>query len=113
MPREAEGQAWRGDEEEAARLQLPASFASANTERLERQLGGVEVGGACTHTHMYDVLAVSHGPCEFTGELWGKRNQRLCGGRSPALRMAPVCTTRQLATESAHTIRRITRDIIL
>ena len=37
------------DEEEAARLQLPASFASANTERLERQLGGVEVGGACTH----------------------------------------------------------------
>jgi hypothetical protein len=27
--------------------------------------------------------------------------------------MAPVCITRQLATESAHTIRRITRDIML
>ena len=75
--------------------------------------GAGRVGGACTHTHMYDALAVSHGPCEFTGKLWGKREQLLSGGRSPALRMAPVCTTRQLATESAHTIRRITRDIIL
>ena len=27
--------------------------------------------------------------------------------------MAPVCITRQLAMESAHTIRRITRDIVL
>ena len=46
------------------------------------------------------------------GGTLGKGNSG-CGGRSPALRMAPVCITRQLATESAHTIRRITRDIML
>ena len=41
----------------------------------------------------------------------GKREQWLRGALSPALRMAPVCITRQLATVSAHTIRRMTRDI--
>ena len=41
--------------------------------------GAGRVGGACTRTHMYDALAVSHGPCEFTGELWGKRNRGSAG----------------------------------
>ena len=41
--------------------------------------GAGRVGDACTRTHMYDALAVSHGPCEFTGELWGKRNRGSAG----------------------------------
>ena len=34
--------------------------------------GARDVGGACTHTHVYNALAVAHSPCEFTGELWEK-----------------------------------------
>ena len=42
----------------------------------------------------------------------GKGQQQL-RGRSPALRMTPICTTRQLATQSEATIRMRTRDIML